>query len=367
MTYAGSTYGGSRYAGTASNAQTTTDTATISGNGTVGTEDTVTRRGRVTVSGAGAVETTLTIRETSTVAGTGDTAATATITATSVTAGSGDVAAITTIAGTSASAGTGRVTAAPTVASTSASAGTGEANVTGTVINTSQPTVSGVGTTTATGTITITDQATPGTTITWGHGIWGTGTWSDQLALESEQLDILRDNWPFDQIYPTQSEAVHDHLLTIEQALNRLDARIDEVSQESRIDTATDERLNALVGEINLTRETGESNERLQFRGTANKVVGRSQGTVRDFETVLALIFGEDVVSGFDISSPSSEPVVQLTVPTSAINDIPLTQSELEGILEDAIPHADTLRLLTDDTFIFGESDKQGLGNGKLI
>jgi hypothetical protein len=258
-------------------------------------------------------------------------------------------------------------TGTTTVTDQSAISATAGTTAIGTITVRDQSTINASATTTVTGTITIPDQTTTGTINTWGQGLWGSGIWGTQLALESEQLDILLDNWPFDQIYPSQSDAAYEHLLTIEQALNRLNARITEVSAESRIDTATDERLNALVGEINLTRETGESNERLQFRGTANKVVGRSQGTVRDFETVLVLIFGDDVVSGFDISSPSSEPIVQLTVPPSAINEIPLTQSELEAILEDAIPHADTLRLLTDDTFIFGESDKQGLGKGKLI
>jgi len=266
----------------------------------------------------------------------------------------------------SAAAGT-TATGTVTIYEQSTISAAGTATFTGTLIVRDQSTISAGATTVATGTVTIPDQTTIGTINTWGRGLWGSGIWGTQLALESEQLDILLDNWPFDQIYPSQSDAAYEHLLTIEQALNRLNARINEVTAESRIDTATDERLNALVGEINLTRETGESNKRLQFRGTANKVVGRSQGTVRDFETVLVLIFGEEVVSGFDISTPSSEPVVQLIVPPSAITDIPLTQSELEGILEDAIPHADTLRILTEETFIFGESGKQGLGKGKLI
>ena len=201
----------------------------------------------------------------------------------------------------------------------------------------------------------------------WGSGTWGTGVWGTQLALSSDQRDIIIDNWPFQQVTPSPGDATDTHVRTIGLALDRLNTRIDTVSEQQRIDTATDEELTTLAGELNIVRNTGESDERLRFRARIAKAATRSQGTINDFLTVLAIIFGESVVESFGLSSTTDQPVVQLTIPGDILDNIPLTDTELKTALEPAIPATDTLQILSDDTFIFGESGEQGLGQGELL
>jgi hypothetical protein len=204
-------------------------------------------------------------------------------------------------------------------------------------------------------------------TNSWGAGAWGTDVWGTQLSLTSELDDSMLRLWPFRQIRPSDTDAIRAHLRVYGLALDRFQLRTEEVNKQQSIDTATNENLDKLAGEVDLVRQTGESDERLRFRTQIQKAVTRSDGTLKGLETVLCIVFGEQTTATMSLSTPSSEPIVQLTMPSAVIDDAPLTESELEDALDDAIPASDRLRILTDDTFIFGESGSQGIGNGGLI
>lgn len=201
----------------------------------------------------------------------------------------------------------------------------------------------------------------------WGDGAWGTGVWGIQLSLTSDLDDEILRLWPFTQIRPGDNGAIRPHLRVFGLALDRTQFRINNVKQQQSIDTATGESLEKLAGEVNLTRETNESDERLRFRTTIQKAVTRSNGTLNGLETVLAIVFGADIVANMQLSTPSSAPVVQLIIPAAIVQDSPLTRAELEAALDDAIPATDRLRIITDNTFIFGESGDQGIGKGNLL
>lgn len=200
----------------------------------------------------------------------------------------------------------------------------------------------------------------------WGTGQWGIGVWAIQISLESEQDSTILRNWPFDQIYPSSSGHIRSHILSTGLTLDLLDDRIQNVQDAQSITTATDEELEKLAGEVGVLRQTNESDERLRFRARIRKAITRSDGTLRGFTSLLTIIFGEESVSDMHIETPSDEPVVQLFIPSTVVDDVPLTVVELEDALDDAIPMSDRLQIITDDTFIFGESGSQGLSQGGL-
>jgi hypothetical protein len=175
----------------------------------------------------------------------------------------------------------------------------------------------------------------------------------------------IEDNWPYDTITPREQGAIYDLLVALETQLDRLDVQLDELQEQRFIETATTYELEKLAAEVGTQRETGESDERLRFRTAIAKAVTRSDGTIDDIAAVLYVIFGDDV-QNINIEASSSEPVVQLYMPSTLVEDVPLTLSELEHELENITPVGDGLQIVTDDTFRFGESDDQGLGRGEL-
>ena len=173
-------------------------------------------------------------------------------------------------------------------------------------------------------------------------------------------------NWPFEQVRPSENEAVYDLLRAFEVQLDRVDVQADELEEQRFIDTATTRELEKLAAEVGIVRETGESDSRLRFRTRIAKAVTRSQGTLEDFEQLLEVIFGDDADT-ITVSSPNDEPVVQLNIPSAVVDDTSLTRVELERRLADVIPTSDDLLIITDDTFTLGQSGNKGLGNGQLI
>lgn len=175
----------------------------------------------------------------------------------------------------------------------------------------------------------------------------------------------IESNWPYTQIVPEDDEALHDVLVAIENELDRIDVQADELMEQRFIDTATTQELRKLAAEVGVSRETNESTARFRFRATVAKAITRSDGTIPDVAQVLRLIFGEDV-NKITLEPVTGDPVIRIRVQSVLIDDLPVTQSELETILLDAIPMGDSFEVITDDAFILGESGAQGLGSGEL-
>ena len=175
----------------------------------------------------------------------------------------------------------------------------------------------------------------------------------------------IESNWPYETIVPKDGDAVYDLLVAIETELDRIDVQADELQEQRFINTATTEELRKLAAEVGVTKETNESEERFRFRAKLAKAVARCDGTFPKFAQVLRLIFGEDAQQ-ITVSAPAGEPVVKLTIPSELINDIPLTLAELEAELLNALPASDGLEVISDDTWLLGESGSQGLGEGGL-
>lgn len=203
-------------------------------------------------------------------------------------------------------------------------------------------------------------------TQTFGSGRYGQEVFGTDFDLYSPNTTAIDENWPFDQVYPDTKGATLQLLLTHGKALDRLDDRIEEVKSEQRLDSATWNELETLAREVNVTRQTFEADNELRFRAQIRKAITRSDGTLDGLTTFLAIIFDDDAVRSMSIDTVADAPVVQLFIPSDVMDDAPLTPSDMEDAFTDVLPHADQLRVITDDTFILGESGDQGLGKGKL-
>jgi len=199
-------------------------------------------------------------------------------------------------------------------------------------------------------------------TLTWGTGRWGDNTWGSSNPIAP---DKHTDAWPFDVVVPEDDEPLHDILTVFEYSSIELQYDISDVYEQIYLDSATGYELRALAAEVGITPETGETDDHLQFRTQLRKTTLRSDGTLPDLLKILQRVFGEDTAK-ISITAQSGEPTTRLEIPTPIIEDIPLSQNELQDELDKALPVSDPLIIVTEDTFRLGESGSSGLG-GKLI
>jgi uncharacterized phage protein gp47/JayE len=176
----------------------------------------------------------------------------------------------------------------------------------------------------------------------------------------------IQSNWPFERIFIDENEAVYDILVAMEQELDRVDVQADELMEQRFLDTATGLELQKLAGEVGVKRRTNESDESLRYRATLAKAISSSEGTTEEFVEILRLAFSENI-ENISLTTTVDAPQITVEVPGVAIDNSPLTRSELEDELDDAIPAGDTVNLIASDTFVLGESGTQGIGEGELI
>lgn len=175
----------------------------------------------------------------------------------------------------------------------------------------------------------------------------------------------IADQWPYETIGLDDDEAVADVLRALQTQLNELDRQINTLRDQRFVDTATGDELEKLGAEVGVVPETGESETRYQYRVRLGKAIADSDGTLPTFAQILHVALGQDATS-VSLAPVTDEPAVQVSIPSDVIADLPVTQSELESILVDALPDSDGLNVISDDTWLLGQSGSQGLGEGGL-
>jgi len=178
-------------------------------------------------------------------------------------------------------------------------------------------------------------------------------------------MPSIEDNWPYDTIVPTDDGAISDILQAIETELDRIDVEIDELYEQRFLATATTNELQKLAGEVGVQRQTNESDERLRFRAQIAKAVIQSSENIYAMGQLFKILFGADA-SRITVTSVTSEPVVDIVIPSDLIDDIPLTKTELEAELNELVPSGDGIQIQTEDTFTFtGETTGAGFNDGE--
>jgi len=163
--------------------------------------------------------------------------------------------------------------------------------------------------------------------------------------------------WPYEFQSISDDDELYDFIGVFVSELQRLNTAIGELADGRFIETATNEELEKLGEEVGVTREAGESEDVYRLRVQIGKAVAASTGTAEDIRTILAIAFGESKLDSITVSHVTGSPVISFQLPSSLINDIPLSTSELESELRAAFPAGTDVTVVTDDVFAFAESD----------
>lgn len=162
-------------------------------------------------------------------------------------------------------------------------------------------------------------------------------------------------------------DTLYGYLSTFATVLERIDGDVSDLYHSIFIETATDEELEQLGAEVGITRRSGEDDDTLRFRIELRKLAAASNGTAPDIAHILESTFSEDVVESANIAHSPGHPVVQIGLPQTALDDIPLDRPEFQDELERAFPAGHGIELVTTDTWLLNESGSQGIGEGGLI
>lgn len=183
---------------------------------------------------------------------------------------------------------------------------------------------------------------------------------------QTTTLDVAT-NWPYESQPVSKSTPLYEYLSVYATELGRLDDSFNELYEQQFVDTATGEELEKLGAKLGVERTVGESESAYRFRVGLGKLIAASNGTAPDIRSILEGAFGKNALDGIEVTPVAGEPVTNIEIPSAVIDDSPFTVGEFEMSLEDAFPCGHGVRVRRGDTFLFGESGDQGLGDGELI
>jgi hypothetical protein len=156
-------------------------------------------------------------------------------------------------------------------------------------------------------------------------------------------------------------------LKTFIDALDRLDADMDDIYDNRFIESATNEQLELLAANVGVERKSGESETSFRSRTRAGYLIAISEGTYEDVaKATLALL--NTGSSGITFENPpnTNGGVGRIELQQTIIDDSALTQQEIADELTEAVPLGHRIEIISTDTWRLGESGAQGLGQGGL-
>lgn len=144
--------------------------------------------------------------------------------------------------------------------------------------------------------------------------------------------------------------------------LQHLDIDIEEVYDDRFVQTATGRELEKLAKFVGVRRNTGEVDDKFRKRILANFFALSSDTTFEDFARVVKDITDGDA-SEISILRPPDTPSAQvdILVDGAVLDDSPLTNTEIEGLLKEAVPAGHTVNLVERGTFAFASTEDDGL------
>lgn len=148
--------------------------------------------------------------------------------------------------------------------------------------------------------------------------------------------------------------------------LGRIDGFINKLYEQRFLETATGRELEKLAAPLGVTRRANEDDEALRYRARLGKLIAASDGTASTFETVISVAFADTDPSNIEVGNVSDAPIINVLVPETQIDQIPITVEETEDLLTRSVPAGHAVRVVTDDTWLLGESGNSGLGEGGL-
>lgn len=155
-------------------------------------------------------------------------------------------------------------------------------------------------------------------------------------------------------------------LRTLLQSLATLDDSIDDVYADRFVMSASGTALDLLSGEVNLQRQTGESDDRLRRRILARYKQRQSSGTYDDLAAVSKILVDTNDVQ-IEAAEETGGGTARVIYNEADLNASPFTSTEVTEILEESLIATDTLDVGTTGRFVFssdGNDTGKGFGQG---
>jgi hypothetical protein len=182
--------------------------------------------------------------------------------------------------------------------------------------------------------------------------------------------DGLVDDWPLGPVDPT-AYPLFTILRALSKPINSLADDVDTLHTNAFLDEASDRELAQFARAVDLSRRANEDDNSLRTRVGVRRLALASDSSIDDFGDVLDEVFGTDT-SNIRIESPGTTRNINVTLSSALLDDIPLTQSELEGELERATAAGTEVAVVTRGAFRldgpgYTPPANSGLNDGELL
>lgn len=173
-----------------------------------------------------------------------------------------------------------------------------------------------------------------------------------------DNVDIARENWDHGAIEPRLDDPLYDLVVALVSELYRIDGEIERLFEQRFVDTATGIELDRLGRLVGVERPFGENDDAFRIRVKAGYAKATSTCDFESFAKVaLKIIDGQasqlTITNEFD-TKPAT---VIVEAPSSVLSDNPLSNSEIQSFLEDAVPMSHRVELRENGSFQFLEAD----------
>jgi hypothetical protein len=145
--------------------------------------------------------------------------------------------------------------------------------------------------------------------------------------------------------------------------LDRIDATIDSVYDNRFVESARGGALNNLGRPVGVQRrdignpqraDDRESDDRLRKRVQAARALVGLDSTTPSVSQLLSVLF-PDAVTAITYATVPDEPVLDVTIPTNAIDRNPLTESEITNILNDCVAASYRVTVTAQGTYEYSQ------------
>lgn len=168
-------------------------------------------------------------------------------------------------------------------------------------------------------------------------------------------------------IEPHESTNLYKLLTVLHSENKRLDANLDDLYDERFLDTATGKELEKIGELVGINRKDQESDEKLRVRIRAGFAAAASDSTYESFASAVLSILDASP-KAIDIKTPpeTHPKVVEVEVDGAVMSESPLTDSELQVLLNGAVSVDAKVNITKTGTFGFdGDDDSlEGFNEG---
>lgn len=179
-------------------------------------------------------------------------------------------------------------------------------------------------------------------------------------------MSDITDNWDHT-IEIASDDNLYKLLEVVGDELKRIDLEVESLYDNRFVESATGEELEKLGDLVGINRKTDEPDEKLRKRIFAGFASQASDTTYESFCTTAISILDGSSQSVEVVTPPQTQPkVVQLIVDSQVLEENPLTQDELQVLLNGAVSIDARVMITVDGTFAFegDDSSLEGFNEG---